>query len=665
MKKWVAVIILTALTCSVSANVKLPAIFGDNMVLQQKNDVAVWGWADAGEKIEVLGSWMKSPATTKTDKNGQWQIKIKTPETGGPYTLTVKGSNTIALQNILVGEVWICSGQSNMEMSVQSIDNAQQEIQTADFPQIRLFTVKKTSSPRPQQDCDGQWKICSPDTVGLFSAVGYLFGREIHQKLNVPVGLISANWGGTPAEAWTSEKTLKSFPAYDPILEKMKQAQQPIPEEVQARNEQALAEWDEKVSAIDPGTQQNWQDPKLDISDWKAIDLPRPWSGTELEKIDGIVWFRRITNLPPSWARIDMELHLGPIDDADTVWVNGVKIGSTTVYDQERKYIIPPSALHTGPNIVVVRVVDNHGEGGFTGTEDQMRIGPVGADIKTRATLAKKWKYKASLLDKELPALPKVSKGQFNKNAPTTLYNGMIAPLIPFRIAGAVWYQGEANIARPAEYAKLFPAMITDWRKQWGIGDFPFYWVQIAPYSSRNGVGGGNSAYLREAQMKSLKTVKNGGMAVTMDIGTEDNIHPKNKQDVGKRLALWALAKAYGQKEVAFSGPIYKSMKVEGRNIRLYFDYTQGGLLAREGHLIDFTIAGVDKKFVPAQAGIEGDTVIVSSEQVKKPVAVRFAWARWAKPNLYNKAGLPASSFRTDDWNDNPDGPITITFYQN
>ena len=665
MKKWVAVIILTALTCSVSANVKLPAIFGDNMVLQQKNDVAVWGWADTSEKIEVLGSWMKSPATTKTDKEGKWQIKIKTPKAGGPYTLTVKGSNTIALQNILVGEVWVCSGQSNMEWPVKSIDNAQQEIQTADFPQIRLFTVKKTSSPRPQQDCDSQWKICSPETVGSFSAVGYFFGREIHQKINVPVGLISANWGGTPAEAWTSEKTLKSFPAYDPILEKMKQAQQPIPEEVQARNEQALAEWDEKVSAIDPGTQQNWQDPKLDISDWKAIDLPRPWSGTELEKIDGIVWFRRITNLPPSWARIDMELHLGPIDDADTVWVNGVKIGSTTVYDQERKYIIPPSALHTGPNIVVVRVVDNHGEGGFTGTEDQMRIGPVGADIKTRATLAKKWKYKASLLDKELPALPKVSKGQFNKNAPTTLYNGMISPLVPFGIAGAIWYQGESNVPRPAEYAKLFPAMITDWRKQWGIGDFPFYWVQIAPYSSRNGVGGGNSAYLREAQMKALDAVKNGGMAVTMDIGTENNIHPKNKQDVGKRLALWALAKTYGQKNITFSGPIHKSMKVEGQNIRLYFNYTHGGLSAREGHLADFVIAGADKKFVPAEAVIDGDTVVVSSPQVQKPTAVRYAWSNWAEGTLFNKEKLPASSFRTDKWDDNPDKPVSLDAYKN
>jgi len=644
--------------------VKLPAIFGDNMVLQQKNDVAVWGWADAGEKIEVLGSWMKSPATTKADKEGKWQIKIKTPKAGGPYTLTIKGNNTITLQNVLVGEVWICSGQSNMEWPVKSVDKAEQEIQAADFPQIRLFTVKKTSSPQSKQDCTGQWKVCSPETVGSFSAVGYLFGREIHQKINVPVGLINTSWGGTPVEAWTSEKTLKSFKDYDPII-KMIQNPPPISEQTLAQNEKALARWEEEIARIDPGTKENWQDPKMDISDWKDIELPHPWSGTELEKIDGIVWFRRITNLPPSWARIDMELHLGPIDDADTVWVNGVKIGSTTVYDQERKYIIPPSALHTGPNIVVVRVVDNHGEGGFTGDEEQMRIGPVGADVKACATIAKTWKYKVSLADnKSLPALPKIVTGKFNQRAPTVLFNGMIAPLVPFRIAGAIWYQGEANVARPAEYAKLFPAMIADWRKQWNIGDFPFYWVQIAPYTYED-KNAGYSAYLRESQMKSLKTVKNGGMAVTMDIGTEDNIHPKNKQDVGKRLALWALAKTYEQKDIAFSGPVYKSMKVEGRNIRLYFDYTQGGLSAREGHLADFVIAGADKKFVPAEAVIDGDTVVVSSPQVQKPTAVRYAWSNWAGGTLFNKEKLPASSFRTDKWDDNPDKPVSLDAYKN
>jgi sialate O-acetylesterase len=648
-----AAIILAILSSSLYADVKLPAIFGDNMVLQQKSSVAVWGWADAGEKIEVLGSWMKNPATAKADKNGDWHVKIKTPAAGATLTLTIKGNNTITLQDVLAGEVWVCSGQSNMEWPLNAVIEADKEVQEADFPQIRLFTVAKNTSTTPQQDCTGQWKICSPQTVGPFSAVGYLFGREIHQKLNVPVGLINTSWGGTPAEAWTSQKTLKSFENYKPILQQLTQTEpEALSAKRQAANEKAIAQWEEQIDAIDPGTKQNWQDPKTDVSDWKEVELPRPWTGTELEAIDGIVWYHRVTNLPPSWARTDLELHLGAIDDADTVWVNGVKIASTGVYNQERKYFIPRTALHVGPNVIRIRVVDNMLEGGFTGTEDQMRIGPVGADAKTCATVAKTWKYKVSLSGSALPTLPQIDPGMINPNMPTVLYNGMIAPIVPYRIAGAIWYQGEANIGRSAEYAKLFPAMIGDWRKQWNIGDFPFYWVQIAPF---NYGPGASSAYLREAQTSTLKSVKNGGMAVTMDTGVKKDIHPKNKQDVGKRLSLWALAKTYGRKNIAYAGPIYKSFSTEGQKIRLQFNYTYGGLSATDGHLNDFVIAGADKNFVPAEAIIDGDTVVVSSPQVQKPVAVRYGWSNWTVGTLFNKAGLPAPSFRTDDWNDNRD----------
>jgi sialate O-acetylesterase len=661
MKRRFIAAILIAMGGLAGANVKLPAIFSNDMVLQQKSTVAVWGQADAGEKIEVSGSWTKSAVTTKTDKDGKWQVKVKTPDAGGPFTLTIKGNDTRTLQNVLIGEVWVCSGQSNMEMSVQSSDNAQQEIQTADFPQIRLFTVQKTVSVQPQADCTGQWQVCSPKTVAPFSAAGYFFGRQIHQKMNVPVGIINTSWGGTPAQAWTSQKTMKSFPAYKTTLEQIEQAQNPVSQEVRAKNEalqneKAMAEWDTKIAAIDPGTLQNWQDPKTDVSDWKEMEQPREWSGTELENIDGIVWFRRITNMPPSWAKTDLELHLGQIDDIDTVWVNGVKMGSMTDWLMDRRYIIPSSALHVGPNVIAVRIVDTGGQGGFRGEESQMRIGPVGADVKTCATLAKTWKYKVSLTNQPLPKTPRIGS-QFGPGDPTVLYNGMLSPLIPYSIAGAIWYQGESNKDRPAEYAKLFPAMITDWRTHWNIGDFPFYWVQIAPYTYENSQLGG-SAYLREAQMKTLKSVKNGGMAVTMDIGMERDIHPKNKSDVGKRLALWALAKNYGQKDVAYSGPSYKSMRVEGQTIRLYFDSVYGGLLARDGHLSDFIIAGEDKIFVPAKAVIDGDTIVVSSDQVQKPVAVRYAWSNWANGSLFNKAQLPASSFRTDDWNDNPDKEI-------
>lgn len=658
-------LLLGVLVIPVCAQVKLPAIFGDNMVLQQKSDVAVWGWADAGEKMEVLGSWMKKAETVKTGNDGKWQVKIKTPSAGGPYTLTIKGSSTITLQNILIGEVWVCSGQSNMEWPLQMTNNAKFEISTASHNKIRLFTVDRVKSAQPKDDCSGQWQVCSPDTIARFSAVGYFFGRQLLQKLDVPIGLINSSWGGTPAEAWTSEMTLVKFNTeYAPIIQKFQNLQPVDPAIAKERKDKLFAQWEQQVAQVDPGTKENWQDPKLDTADWKEIELPNPWDNIpELANLDGIVWFRRITNLPPSWAKIDLELHLGPIDDADTVWVNGIRIDSTGGYTIERKYTIPASALRVGPNLIAVRVVDSGYGGGFRGKEEQMRIGPVGADVQTWATVAATWKYKISMPKFEVPWPPSGNFDDFNHYIPTGLYNAMVLPLTPFQIAGVIWYQGESNAGRPAEYAKLFPLMVQDWRKAWGIGDFPFYWVQIAPYEHGNSKGA-HSAFFRDTQTKCLKTIKNSGIAVIMDIGVEKDVHPRNKQDVGKRLALVALAKTYGQKDIAYSGPMYKKMKVEGQKIRLYFDNIYGGLMATDGQLSDFIIAGADRKFVPAEAVIDGDTIVVSSPQVEKPAAVRYGWTNWVMGTLFNKEGLPASSFRTDNWNDNTDGPIDIAFYQ-
>lgn len=648
----------------VYAQVKLPAIFGDNMVLQQKNRAAVWGWADADEQIEVQGSWMEIATVAKADKDGKWQVKIETPAAGGPFTLTVKGKNTLTLQNVLIGEVWVCSGQSNMEWTVQNTNNAEAEIKAANYDKIRLFTVHREKSTTPKDDCSGKWQACSPQTISQFSAVGYFFGRDLYQKLDIPIGLINSSWGGTPAEAWTSEKTLVNFnKEYEAIIKKFQNPQPVTPAYYRERKDRAFLPWEQNVAGIDPGSKANWQDPKLDTANWKDIELPKSWDDVpELAKLDGIVWFRRIINLPPTWVKADLELNLGEIDDADTVWFNGVRIDSNS-WGAQRKYIIPASALHVGPNVIAVRVVDTGYRGGFCGTEEQMRIGPVGADARTYATAAKTWKYKISMSEFKVSWPPGGNWGEFSHYVPTGLYNSMVLPLTPFQIAGVIWYQGESNAGRPAEYSKLFPLMVADWRKAWGVGDFSFYWVQIAPYEHGNSKGA-HSAYLREAQTHSLKTIKNSGMAVTMDIGVEKDVHPRNKQDVGKRLALWALAKNYGQKDIAYSGPLYKSMRVEGAKVRLYFDYVYGGLSAREGQLSDFIIAGEDKKFVPAKAVFDGDTIVVSSDQVAKPEAVRYGWTNWVMGSLSNKEGLPASSFRTDDWNDNTDGKIEISFYQ-
>lgn len=635
---------LCIFTSTLFADVKLPAIFGDHMVLQQKKTVAVWGWAEPGEKIKVKGDWQWFAASTKAGKDGKWKVKIRTPKAGGPHTLTITGNNEIILNDILMGEVWICSGQSNMEwrMNMLGTDRGADDIAAADHPQIRLFTVKKTLATDPLEDVEGTWQICSSQTVENFSAVGYYFGKNLNQALDAPIGLISTNWGGTVAEAWTSKDTLMQFDRFKQQLAQLSSSDMTAAQEAYG---QALQNWENKVAAKDPGMQENWFKPDFDDSSWNEMELPALWTGTELETTDGIVWFRRTTNLPPSWARHDMELHLGPIDDIATVWFNGINLGTTFGYDKPRIYQVPASVSRIGKNSIVVRVADTGYEGGFSGKEEDMRIGPRGADIKTCATVAKTWKYKVA--SKKSPPAAPVDSSKFNQNSPTALYNAMIAPLIPFRIAGAIWYQGESNCYDPILYRTLFPAMITDWRQQWNQGKFPFYYVQIAPYQYNANT---YSQALREAQMMTLDTAKNVGMAVTMDIAEEKDIHPRNKHDVGDRLARWALAKTYAQKNITYSGPLYQSMKVEGDTIRILFDHVDGGLVAKDGKLTDFMIAGEDKKFVPAEAVIDGDTILISSNAIKAPVAVRYGWSNWVDGSLFNGAGLPASSFRTDDW---------------
>ncbi len=497
------------------ADVRLPAIISDNMVLQADANVPIWGWAQAGEEIEITFADCNSVKTT-ANSDGKWSVRIRTSKAGGPYEMIVRGENILPVKNIMIGEVWLCSGQSNMEMPIAykaihytGILNYEKEILETNYPQIRLFKVGKTTSRTTQQDCTGSWAQCAPATAADFSAAAYFFARELHKKLNVPVGLIQTAWGGTPAEAWTKKEILESDPDFAPILKRF--------DEAVANYPQALQEYLPKMR------------------DWKKA--------CEQAKAKGI----------------------------------------------------------------------------------------------------------------KLPQEPFPPLGLTHQNAPSGLYNAMIAPLIPYGIRGAIWYQGEGNAERPYQYRKLFPAMIKNWRNDWRQGDFPFYYVQIAPFSYKNWSRPIFAPELREAQLMAL-SVPNTGMVVTMDIGDVkvNDIHPKNKQEVGRRLALWALAKTYGQTGIVYSGPMYKSMKIEGDKIRLYFDRIGTGLMAKDTPLREFTIAGEDKNFTDADAVVDNNTVIVSSDKVQKPVAVRYAWSNAAVGNLFNKESLPASPFRTDDWL-NPD----------
>ena len=486
------------------ADIRLPAIIGDNMMLQAEEKAPLWGWADPGEMIHVSVSWHRMERRTTADADGRWMLSIKTPPAGGPYEIILKGKNTIAIENILVGQVWVGSGQSNMQMTVQSSNDAEAEIAAAKYPKIRLFTVPRKVADTPQDDCEGSWVACSPETVPGFSAVAYFFGRHLHQELKTPVGLIHTSWGGTPAEAWTTDAMMKSDPDFKPILDRYADAVANYP--------QAMVTFKEKTA--------EWQ----------------------------------------------------------------------------------------------------------------------------------KAREQAQAEGKRAPRRPYAPLGPGHPHSPSGLYNAMIAPLIPYAFQGAIWYQGESNAGRAYQYRKLFPAMIESWRQNWDQGQFPFLFVQLANFmQTRDEPGDSAWAELREAQTMTLE-LPHTGMAVIIDIGDAKDIHPKNKQDVGKRLALWALANTYGH-DVVYSGPLYKSMERKDGKIILRFDHVGGGLVAQGGApLKGFAIAGADKKFIWAEAEIKGDTVVVSSDEVSEPVAVRYAWADNPVCNLYNQAGLPASPFRTDTW---------------
>ena len=641
---------------SVFADVKLPAVISDNMVLQQGMKVPIWGWAEPGEKIFISVTWQSRGYGARAGNDGKWMVKINPPrKAGGPYEMFIKGNNTITLKNILCGEVWVCSGQSNMQMSVRSSANAEQEIAAADYPDIRLFTVQQNVAEQPQSDCRGSWESCSPQTVPGFSAVAYYFGRELHKELNVPVGLIHTSWGGTPAEAWTSSRVLKRLPDFKVVMEEIEQVRL-NPEPFQKKYAEQMLEWQKKIDFSGPGTTtegKSCTDVDFDDANWKQMELPQYWEQAGLANFDGLVWFRKEVNVPQSWIGKELNLELGPIDDMDATWINGIRVGGFEEPGQwrtNREYKIDSTVIREGRNVIAVRVLDTGGGGGIYGRAEQMKLKPAGAADDTSISLAGRWRYKQGYDLRSMPPQPSPPLRISHQNAPTALYNGMIAPLIPYGIKGSIWYQGESNAGRAYQYRKLFGTMIENWRDDWGQGDFPFLFVQLANFMAVNPEPAESAwAELREAQLMTLSLAKTG-MAVIIDIGEANDIHPKNKQDVGKRLALWALGGSYGEKLV-YCGPIYKSMRVAGDKIMLHFDHVGGGLVAVGGEpLKGFAVAGADRKFVWADATIDGDTVVVSCDKVTKPAAVRYAWADNPVCNLYNKEGLPASPFRTDDW---------------
>lgn len=640
-----AALSITAGLCH--ADVKTAAIIGSNMVLQQNGYAPIWGWADPKEEVSVQASWATGPTKTVADATGKWMVRLKTPpanELKSPGKIVIKGKNTIVCDNVVLGEVWLCSGQSNMEWPVAASMNAPAEIAAANHPMIRYFSVVNEVSPGVRSDCKGEWKVMSPKTAGECTAVGYFFAREINKTLDVPVGLIASDWGGTPVESWTSGSALASVGEYADVLAELNA----IDADPSAR-EKKLAEradaWWKNVDANPKAPGAGWAGPAFDDAAWKTLAVPGAWSG-EIANFDGFLYMRKSFELLRNESGKSATLDLAAIDDRDDAWVNGTWVGSMHaggVWNTPRSYAVPAGLLKEGKNVVAVRVRDDQGQGGVLGDAAKvaLRIGDQ------TIPLAGDWKYVAGPTVAESP-IPPMIEG-VTAWTPTALYNAMIHPIRHYAIKGALWYQGESNRGRSEQYMKVFGAMIRGWREDWALGDFPFYFVQLAPFNYGNDPG--LTAEIRDVQTATLDAVPNTGMACTMDIGNPGDIHPANKQDVGKRLALWALAKDYGKTDVVFSGPVFEGIKVDGDSILVRLSMGgSAGLVSKDGAPKFFHIAGEDKVFYRAQATIEGSSIRVKRQGISKPVAVRYAWEGACMTNLFNVEGLPVVPFRSDDW---------------
>ena len=635
---------------NITAKIKLPALFTNNMVLQQQSDVPFWGDATPNKKVKITTSWNGKTYITLASSTGKWKINVSTPVYGGPFNIEINDGTKLKLENVLIGDVWICSGQSNMEMPLAGwgkVKNFEQEIKDANYPDIRLLQVNKTTSTQPLTDMSvsmGGWVSCSPETVKEFSAIAYFFGRDLYVNKNIPVGLINTSWGGTIADAWTSGTALKTMPDFlKPVLKMENSVSTQI--DPKKKYDQELEIWNKLVDKTDKGKLNGkpiWANLNLDESDWKPMNIPDLWENQGLTGFDGVVWFRKTIMIPDKWINKALTLHLDMIDDNDVTYFNGVEIGHLEGYNLSRTYIVPADLVTTTKVVITVRVNDLVGGGGIYGNPDLLKLSLTPDES---IALAGSWKYKIGFNLKEVPEAP---KNWNDPNRPTVLFNAMINPIIPFTIKGAIWYQGESNADRAYQYRDLFPLMIKDWRKHWNI-NFPFYFVQLANYTKTLPEPAPSDwAELREAQLKTLH-LENTGMVVTIDIGEEKDIHPKNKQEVGRRLSL--LARRDNGEKIAFSGPIYDSYSIVSNSIRISFLHSEGGLKIQTGETLKgFEIAGLNHKFYWADAKIVGNEVVVSSANVENPIAVRYAWAENPVCNLFNNSDLPASPFRTDDW---------------
>ena len=645
-------------------------LFNDHMVLQQDTLVSFWGQATKGVKVNLHCSW-GAQATTVADETGNWVVQLNTPKADNKsHTVTVKSKkNTIKIQDVLLGEVWLASGQSNMEMPMKGfryarihelVEGAEEEIANANYPEIRMFTVKRIIAFESQENTEGNWAVCSPETLGEFSAVAYYFGKKLYQELNVPIGLIHSSFGGSPAESWVRLDFIEKIKGFENTSKRLEIANDPNTPYNKWVAKHTSVKWDSLIEVDNF----KWVDEthleflSSDYNDdaWQDATVASIGEAFEKDDFNGIGWIRQQLNIE-SLPQGDLVFDLGETDDLYTIYINGEMIGRKEYWGvASNRYTFSSDVLKKGQNTIAIRFIDVWGEGGLN--VDRNR----GIYIKDKKIIAlnEDWKlnrvcyltggdfYKLESNDEEI-ALASPERMPHQSNSPTTLNNGMIAPLVPYTIKGFIWYQGESNEQRAEEYKTLFPAVIDSWRAQWKNEALPFYYVQIAPFAGyglrTDAAERMTSAELRESQMLTLAK-SNVGMAITTDVGDDKLIHPPKKKEVGDRLALWALNKDYGYTDLVHSGPIYKSMRFNKGRALVSFDHAGSGLYCPDNTIKHFEIAGTDGKYYPAKARIVGKEVMVWSNKVPQPKGVRLGWENYFEINLLNKEGLPASSFR-------------------
>ncbi|CAN5658755.1 sialate O-acetylesterase [soil metagenome] len=620
------------------AVIKMPLIFQSNMVLQRGKEISIWGFGDAGEYIKL--SFKNKSYNALTEKDGKWMIKIPAQTAGGAYEISITGkSDTVILKNILFGDVWVCGGQSNMQYSLDQISFIEKDTARFKSKQLRIFTASIGMDYVATDDLSGGvWKEASAESIKNFSATAYFFARNLQDSIDVPIGLISDNLGATSIETWMSPRALSTFPQFGSFYKDYLAPAKSF-KEVTAAFEKMKPDWERDYYLKGDGIKEKWYLPETNISDWKPIQVPAYWEDNGYKDFDGAMWFRKSFDLPENFNGETFPLALNQIDDYDIVWVNGKKVGEGYGNINWRNYAVPAKILQPKNNVIVVRVFDIGGRGGL-----------YSGAIWGNPILLGNWNYKPDL---------KIDPAKFKQplivnvspfSTPSILFNANIAPIKSLAIKGIIWYQGESNASRADEYRQLFPAFIKDWRTAFQQPDLPFIFVQLANYMQEvNEPAESEWAELRDAQSSALQLL-NTGMASAIDIGDANDIHPKNKMDVGKRLALEALNIAYN-KNIVSKGPIYQSMAVKDSNAIIHFAAGTNDLVTKNkyGYVSGFAIAGSDNKFYWAKAFILNNTVVVSSAMVKNPVAVRYAWSD--NPgilNLYNSSGLPAPPFRTD-----------------